>query len=145
MPVEAQDRKTRVALLIIKAAYDLTLRSARDLLDANLPVEEQAWIRNFIEENQSTVRGHHDLRKRKAGHFRFIEFHIQVDPKMTVESSHRLAQRLSRAVKEHLANSTVTIHIEPCTGDCADKCLAGCLLAVSERGEIAKRATTAND
>jgi cation diffusion facilitator family transporter len=134
-----------VALLIIKAAYDLTVQSARDLLDANLPEDEQTWIRNLIEENRKTVRGCHDLRTRKAGHFRFIEFHIQVDPIMTVESSHRLAQGLSRAIKEHLANSTVTIHIEPCTGACADKCLAGCLLAESERGKIAKRATTAND
>jgi cation diffusion facilitator family transporter len=127
-----------VALLIIKAAYDLTVQSAQDLLDANLPEEEQAWIRNLIEENRGTVRGYHHLRTRKAGHFRFVEFHIQVDPNMTVESSHRLAQRLSRAIKEHLANSTVTIHIEPCTGDCADKCLAGCLLTESERTEIAK-------
>jgi cation diffusion facilitator family transporter len=126
-----------VALLIIKAAYDLTVQSARDLLDANLPEEEQAWIRNLIEENRGTVRGYHYLRARKAGHFRFVEFHIQVDPKMTVESSHHLAQRLSRAIKEHLANSTVTIHIEPCTGDCAYKCLAGCLLTESERAERA--------
>jgi cation diffusion facilitator family transporter len=126
-----------VALLIIKAAYDLTVQSARDLLDANLPGEEQAWIRNLIEEHRGTVRGYHHLRTRKAGHLRFIEFHIQVDLKMTVQSSHQLAQRLSRAIKEHLANSTVLIHIEPCTGDCADKCRAGCLLTESERGEIA--------
>jgi len=127
-----------VALLIIKAAYDLTVQSARDLLDANLPEAEQAWIRNLIEENRGTVRGCHHLRTRKAGHFRFVEFHIQVDPKMTVEISHELARRLSRAIKEHLANSTVTIHIEPCNGNCDDKCLTGCLLTESERTEIAK-------
>ena len=83
-----------VALLIIKAAYDLTVQSARDLLDANLPEEEQAWIRNLIEENRGTVRGYHHLRTRKAGHLRFIEFHIQVDLKMTVESSHQLGPEI---------------------------------------------------
>jgi cation diffusion facilitator family transporter len=134
-----------VALLIIKAAYDLTVQSARDLLDANLPEAEQAWIRNLIEENRGTVRGCHHLRTRKAGHFRFVEFHIQVDPKMTVEISHELARRLSRAIKEHLANSTVTIHIEPCNGHCNDKCLTGCLLTESERIEIAKKAVTTNE
>ena len=134
-----------VALLIIKAAYDLTLQSARDLLDANLPEEEQAWLRNLIEENRGTVRGYHHLRTRKAGHLRFIEFHIQVDLKMTVQSSHQLAQRLSRAIKEHLANSTVLIHIEPCTGNCDDKCLAGCLLTESGRGGIAKKSMTTNE
>lgn len=134
-----------VALLIIKAAYDLTVQSARDLLDANLPEEEHAWIRNLIEENRGTVRGYHHLRTRKAGHLRFIEVHIQVDLKMTVESSHQLAQRLSWAIKEHLTNSTVLIHIEPCTGNCADKCLAGCLLTESERGEIAIKSMRTNE
>jgi len=125
-----------VALLIIKAAYDLTVQSARDLLDANLPEKEQAWIRNLIEAQRGTIHGYHYLRTRKAGHFRFVEFHVQVDRKMTVERSHQLAQKLSQAIKNHLPHSTVTIHIEPCTGDCVDKCLAGCLLTEPERGEI---------
>jgi cation diffusion facilitator family transporter len=122
-----------VALLIIKAAYDLTVQSARDLLDANLPEEEQRWIRQLIESQRGTIRGYHHLRSRKAGHFRFVEFHAQVDRNMTVESSHRLAQRLSEAIKDRLPHATVTIHIEPCTAECPDKCLAGCLLGDPER------------
>jgi cation diffusion facilitator family transporter len=127
-----------VALLIIKAAYDLTVQSARDLLDANLPEEEQRWIRQLIESHRGTIRGYHDLRTRKAGHCRFVEFHVQVDRNMTVESSHRLAQTLSRAIKDRLPHATVTIHVEPCTAECSDKCLAGCLLADSERCGIAR-------
>jgi len=121
-----------VALLIIKAAYDLTVQSARDLLDANLPLDEQNWIRRLIENQRYTVLGYHHLRTRKAGHFRFVEFHIQVDRKMTVEESHSLSQKLSNKIKEHLPHTTVTIHIEPCTGECSDKCLAGCLVSSSE-------------
>jgi cation diffusion facilitator family transporter len=127
-----------VALLIIKAAYDLTVQSARDLLDANLPEEEQRWIRQLIESHRGTIRGYHDLRTRKAGHCRFVEFHVQVDRNMTVESSHRLAQRLSGAIKDRLPHATVTIHVEPCTAVCPDKCLAGCLLGDSERCGIAR-------
>jgi cation diffusion facilitator family transporter len=122
-----------VAVLIIKAAYDLTVQSARDLLDANLPGEEQRWIRQLIESHRGAIRGYHHLRSRKAGHFRFVEFHVQVDRHMTVENSHGLARKLSGAIKDRLPHTTVTIHVEPCTSECPDKCLAGCLLGESER------------
>lgn len=127
-----------VALWIMKAAYDLTVRSARDLLDVPLPAGEEAWVRRLITEQRPTIRGYHYLRTRKAGHDRFIEFHIQVDSQMTVEASHHLAQNLSRAIKEYLPHTTVTIHIEPCKGDCSEKCLRGCFLTQAERSEIAK-------
>ncbi|MCX5906504.1 MAG: cation diffusion facilitator family transporter, partial [Deltaproteobacteria bacterium] len=128
-----------VAILIVKAAYDLTVQSARDLLDVNLPPEEKAWICEFIAAQKDTVHGYHYLRTRKAGHFRFIEFHIQVDAQMTVETSHHLAQRLSKAIKERFPYSTVTVHVEPCMGECSDKCLSGCLLAEVERRRISRK------
>jgi len=121
-----------VALLITKAAYDLTKQSAQDLMDANLP-EEEASMRELIKSYRPVIRGFHYLRTRKAGHQRFIEFHIQVDLDMTVNASHSLAQELSRKFKHDFPNSTVTIHIEPCAGECAGKCLAGCILSESER------------
>ena len=37
-----------VALLIIKAAYDLTVKSSRDLLDSRLPDQEEEWIVEII-------------------------------------------------------------------------------------------------
>jgi len=127
-----------VALWIMKTAYDLTLQSARDLMDVPLPAVEEALVRNLIVEQRPTIRGYHYLRTRKAGHFRFIEFHIQVDSRMTVEASHNLAEKLTKAIKEHLPHTTVTIHIEPCKGDCFEKCLKGCFLTDKERSEIAK-------
>jgi len=126
-----------VAGLIMKAAYDLIVRSARDLLDVPLPAAEEEWVRRLIAERRPTIRGYHYLRTRKAGPDRFIEFHIQVDSQMTVEASHRLAQDLSEAIKEYLPHTTVTIHIEPCKGNCSEKCLRGCFLAEAERAKIA--------
>ncbi len=121
-----------VAVLIGKAAYDLTKQSAQDLMDASLP-EEEASMRELIKSYHPVIRGFHYLRTRKAGHLRFIEFHIQVASDMTVKDSHRLAQELSRKFKQDFPNSTVTIHIEPCTGECLGKCLAGCILTEEER------------
>lgn len=121
-----------VAVLIAKAAYDLTKQSAQDLMDVNLPREE-ASMRELIKSYRPIIRGFHYLRSRKSGHLRFVEFHIQVDSEMSVNDSHRLAQELSRKFKQEFPNSTVTIHIEPCTGDCVKKCLEGCMLSEVEK------------
>jgi cation diffusion facilitator family transporter len=119
-----------VALLIIKAAYDLTIRSARDLMDARLPEAEEAWIHELIRSHGTEIHGFHDLRTRKAGGFRFVEFHMKVDPEMTVEDSHRITEEIADAIEKQFPGTSVTIHTEPCQGECEKKCLDGCLLPV---------------
>ena len=126
-----------VAFLIAKTAYDLTKESAQDLMDANLPHEE-AFMRNLIQSSRPLIRGFHYLRTRKAGHQRFVEFHIQVDSEMTVNDAHRLTQELSGRFKLEFPDSTVTVHIEPCTGECLEKCLNGCMMMEDEREKIKK-------
>jgi cation diffusion facilitator family transporter len=127
-----------VAVMIIKAAWDLTRQAARDLLDVNLPPEEEAWIRQRIQEHQPAIHGFHQLRTRKSGHFRFVECHLKVDPLMTVRSSHQITEDLTAAIEEKYPDTSVTIHVEPCDGRCETnvKCLAGCLLPEAKRREI---------
>jgi cation diffusion facilitator family transporter len=122
-----------VACLILKAAWDLTRQSAGGLMDETLPPEEEEEIRRLICSQLPLVHGFHQLRTRKAGQFRFIEVHIQVDGKMSVETAHTLNQDLVRRIKDRFRQATVTVHTEPCSGYCADKCLAGCLLTDNER------------
>ncbi|HOD34407.1 MAG TPA: cation diffusion facilitator family transporter [Syntrophales bacterium] len=129
-----------VAAIILRAAYNLTVQSARDLMDVQLPPEEAAWIRGLIMEHRPVIRGFHKMRTRKAGHFRFIEFHIQVDSKMSVEDAHHLTDEISRRIREKYPDSTVTIHVEPCRGDCLDECLEGCIMNGEERSGIRREA-----
>lgn len=125
-----------VALLIIKAAWDLTRQSTGGLMDETLPSAEEEEIRRLIRSLLPVIHGYHQLRTRKAGHFRFIEVHIQVDGQMSVARAHRLNQDLVRQIKERFPAATVTVHTEPCDGRCAEKCLAGCLLNEAERNRI---------
>ena len=131
-----------VALLIIKAAWDLTQQSARDLLDVQLPGEEIEWIESLILHRKPVVKGYHQLRTRKSGHFRFVEVHIKVDSGMTVEASHRITQEFAREIRERFPGASVTTHIEPCDGSCGTRCLEGCLLTEGERGIVAVRPVT---
>ncbi len=122
-----------VAVLIIKAAYDLTVASGRDLLDNSLPPEEEESIRRIISVSDERILGFHDLRTRRAGSDRFVEFHLLVSSKMTVDESHAIAHELTRIIKDRFSGCAVTAHIEPCSGKCTGKCSSGCLLSAEER------------
>jgi cation diffusion facilitator family transporter len=125
-----------VAMLILKAAWSLLRQSAGGLLDETLPDEEEAAIRRILQGHCPVIHGYHQLRTRKAGPFRFVEVHIQVDPQMSVATSHRLSQDLVREIRQTLPQATVTVHVEPCDGRCAAKCLAGCLLNAGGRAAV---------
>jgi cation diffusion facilitator family transporter len=122
-----------VALLILAAAYRLTREAARDLLDVSLPAKDVNWIKTFVVGNWTQVHSFHNLRTRKAGPTRFIDFHIVVDDTMTVAEAHALGDRIIMAIKERLPNSYINIHVEPCDHTCGQRCLEGCSLDVSER------------
>jgi cation diffusion facilitator family transporter len=126
-----------VAVIILRAAYDLTVYSLRDLIDAKLPPEEENVIRDIII-NHPRICGFHQLRTRKAGHFRFVEFHIKVDPQMSVFESHSITKMLKKDIRDKFADCVITINIEPCDGECSDICVAGCILTEEERAHTSK-------
>jgi cation diffusion facilitator family transporter len=128
-----------VALMIISAAYRLTLQSARDLVDSRLPENEETWIGTLIAGYQPTIRGFHQLRTRKSGNFRFVDFHIKVGPAMSVDDSHRITDELTNSIRSRFPKTSVTIHTEPCNGGCVPKCLHGCLLTETQREELVEK------
>ena len=127
-----------VALLIIRAAYRLTVHSIKDLIDASLPPNERETIKDMIKDMYPQVHGFHKLLTRKAGNTRFVEFHMKVDPHMTVEHSHGVAEKISSTIKELFSGVHVTVHIEPCDGRCDGDCREGCLLPEEKRKKMGK-------
>jgi cation diffusion facilitator family transporter len=127
-----------VALLIIRAAYELTLRAARDLLDTSLP-EEEKWIRNELARLNLPIRGFHHLRTRKAGATRFVELHIVLDNNMSIQESHRISDQITAKIRKQFPDTHVTVHEEPCDGSCSSSCLSGCLLNKPDRRQVGLR------
>lgn len=122
-----------VALMIIRAAWRLTRESARDLLDSSLPEEDIGWIASFVNAGWPAVRSLHNMRTRKAGPDRFIDFHLVVDDQMPVGEAHALGDEIVAAIKERLPDSLVQIHVEPCDFECKESCESGCSVEAGER------------
>lgn len=116
-----------VALLIVHAAYRLTMQSVRDLLDSTLPQQEADCIRDIIAGFSQHIAGFHNLRSRKSGPDRFVEAHVMLDPAMTVARAHELNDRIVNAIRDQFPGTKVMLHLEPCLYDCSSKCKETCL------------------
>ncbi|HEX9016859.1 MAG TPA: cation diffusion facilitator family transporter [Chloroflexota bacterium] len=114
-----------VALFIFKAAYDITRRSIRDLLDTSLPEEEQAIIREVLDKHSGRMVGYHQIRSRKSGSERHVDLHLVMNRNVTVQQSHDLCDHLEADLREELGDVVLNIHVEPCEPGC-ELCESGC-------------------
>jgi len=104
-----------VALLIIKASWDLTRKSFSGIIDTRLPQEEEIIIRGILDNHNSAFLEYHELRSRKSGSERFMDLHLVVPPSWSVEKVHDLCDHLENEIKEAIPNLQAVIHIEPCS------------------------------
>ena len=123
-----------VAIVIIKAAYDLTKKSSSDLLDHSLPQMVEQRIKKIICEHAVDYAGFHDLKTRRSGPEIFIDFHLVMPGKVSVEQSHDLADHLELDLKVEFPRSNITIHIEPCNEGCT-RCGSFCTYFEKERSQ----------
>ena len=102
-----------VAVMIAKAAYSITRRSFVDLLDLQLPSEEQAVIKRILRQHRGRFVSYHRLRSRKSGPHRHIDVHLVFKPKTSIAQAHRVCDELEVHIQEAFPHSSVTIHMEP--------------------------------
>jgi cation diffusion facilitator family transporter len=109
-----------VAVLIGRTAF-ITLRKALGgLMDIKLPQAEEDEIVAVINKHGDLIAGFHKIRTRKAGSQRHIDFHLVVSKDINVERAHRLCDQLEQEIEERLSDASVTIHVEPCDGNCEE-------------------------
>lgn len=121
-----------VAILIIKAAFDITRKSFGGLMDTSLPESELEVIKSCLMEQNDTFVGLHKLRTRKSGSQRQIDLHLVFPRTESVEDAHNICDQLEENIEKNLNMVDVTIHIEPCELEC-HLCRGNCNMAVHDK------------
>ena len=106
-----------VAMLIIRAAWDMTKRSGMDLLDTCLSKDEEKLIKDALDKKSDTFIGYHSLRTRKAGSLRYVDFRLVLRYDITIDKGHQIARDIEKEIESVLPGTDVTIHLEPCGKD----------------------------
>jgi cation diffusion facilitator family transporter len=107
-----------VAAVILGSAYRLLLRSIHDLMDAALPEAEQRAIEEVIHRHRFVV-DHRNLRTRRSGSQRHIDFTIVSCRHLPLGEAHDLVDHVEHEIAETIPGAHVVVHTEP-TQDCAD-------------------------
>ncbi|HNX87402.1 MAG TPA: cation diffusion facilitator family transporter [Bacteroidales bacterium] len=101
-----------VALLILRESFELFNRAYSPLLDSALPAKEVEQIAAIIRSHCTDRMSFHNLRSRKAGNFRYIDFHLNLDPSLTVGAAHAICDQIEEDIKQVIPQTEVTIHVE---------------------------------
>ncbi len=117
-----------VALYILRTAYVVTRKSIAELVDVRLPKAEQEVVISCIIEHSGQLVGFHRLRSRRAGGQRFIDLHLVMPKDASLEEAHVICDHLEEDIEGKLPDSSVTIHVEPCTIECEQCSVFSCIL-----------------
>jgi len=104
-----------VAVMIIRAAIDLTKKAFAPLVDVSLPDEEREIIAEVLQCYADEFVEFHKLRTRKAGAERHMDLHLVVAKYTPVVDVHELCDRIEQEINEKLSLTHVLIHAEPCS------------------------------
>jgi len=101
-----------IAMFILRGAWSI-FRSSLDLLmDRELPEEERQRIRE-IATSHGGVISLHDLRTRSSGTKIFIQFHLEMDGRLTLLEAHEIADDVMDDIEDAFPDAEVLIHEDP--------------------------------
>ena len=102
-----------VAVQIVWTGWTLMARSFQGLMDRAIPDEDRAVVIDVLETLRTQGGDYHALRTRVAGAKSFIDVHVLVPGKMTVQQGHDLVEKLENEITTRLPHVEVLTHLEP--------------------------------
>jgi cation diffusion facilitator family transporter len=100
-----------VALIVIGISIRLGKRAIDVLLDRS-PEKARKIVKQILENNDE-VLFFHDVKIRTSGATTFIAATIHVEPDITIQEAHRIAELIEAEIKKEIPDSQVLIHQEP--------------------------------
>lgn len=101
-----------IALYILISAVKMLSESVQLLLDRALPTAEIQQIEDVIASDKRII-GFHDLRTRRSGAVRFIQFDLELDDDLSFLEAHDITEQLEQRLRDLFKQVDIVIHHEP--------------------------------
>jgi ferrous-iron efflux pump FieF len=101
-----------IALWLLWGAWRGASEAVDQLMDKEWPEEKR---RRFVEvaARHPELKGLHDLRTRTSGSRDFVQFHVWVDPQMTVAEAHKVMDEVELKLHAEFPACEILIHLDP--------------------------------
>ncbi len=101
-----------IAAWLAWSAFQVARTSIDQLMDKEWPEEKRLRFL-ALADSHPELRGIHDLRTRTSGTSDFVQFHVWVDPAMTVSEAHRVMDEIEAKLMAEFPGTEVIIHPDP--------------------------------
>jgi ferrous-iron efflux pump FieF len=93
-------------------AWLASQNAVTQLMDTEWPAEKKQRFLDVMA-RQPELRGVHDMRTRTSGNRDFVQFHVWVDPAMTVREAHLVMDDIERRLRAEFPDVEILIHPDP--------------------------------
>ena len=101
-----------IAAALMLGAWRASTQAVDQLMDREWPEEKrQQFLR--VAARHPELAGIHDLRTRTSGTQDFVQFHVWMDPEMTVAEAHRVMDEVEDKLAHEFPATEILIHIDP--------------------------------
>lgn len=107
-----------IGIFIIFSASKILKSGIYGLSDVSLSENIKKQIESIIDNMPLPYAGYHRLRTRSSGSRFYIDFHLLVCRKATVDEAHELANKIEQLIVDKIGHIDVLTHIEPCPYTC---------------------------
>ncbi len=101
-----------ISLWLLWAGYRASREAVNQLMDKEWPDGERQEFLSAAAEYPE-LRGLHDLRTRKSGTLRFVQFHVWVPAGWTVQEAHDRLDEVEERLQERFPGTEFLIHVDP--------------------------------
>ena len=101
-----------IAAYLMWGAVGSARRALDMLMDREWPAEKRRQLRDLLAAHPRAV-GVHALRTRTSGATDFIQFHLWLEPDMSVRAAHAIVEELEDAVGAGFPRAEILIHVDP--------------------------------
>ncbi len=115
-----------IALYIAYEGIMISKKSIHGLMDVRLPDREEHLIRGVLDRHREELKNYHDLRTRKSGSERHVDFHAVLCKNSDIGSIHDLMDKIEDDLQKIFPDTKVLIHPEPCDHHDDEKCPSHC-------------------
>jgi ferrous-iron efflux pump FieF len=101
-----------IALWLFFGAWRASSHAIDQLMDKEWPEEKR---RRFVEiaARHPELKGLHDLRTRTSGARDFVQFHVWMDPRLTIAAAHDAMEEVEHRLAAEFPDTEILIHIDP--------------------------------
>ena len=102
-----------LGLYLLWTAALILWSAGGDVMDVSLTQNEVRVVEEAIQAEGDVIAGFHELRTRRSGQSRHIDFHLSLRPEMSVADAHVITDRIEARITSTWPEAVVTIHSDP--------------------------------